>query len=168
MFCRTFFCQGGSSMLASGTEQPMNGTFSDCKGVLMPRAVPVPVRQAIWRCHQNGQSAASIAAALRLSERTVRALLQRFDRQGSGSLSPSYELCGSGSSSVPSPLVQLALRLRQEHPTWGAGFLRVVLHDSYPDAALPSERTLVRWLAREQQVPAPPGRRPAVASDRAR
>ncbi len=47
----------------------------------------------------------------------------------------------------------------EEHPDWGARFIRGVLADSHPEDALPNERTIRRWLHRPDLAPAPPGKR---------
>ena len=59
-----------------------------------------------------------------------------------------------------------ALHLRQQHPGWGAGLIRVMLQQQGIEP-LPAERTLQRWFARAGLGPAPPGRRPEAASRRA-
>ena len=48
----------------------------------VPRPIPVPVRQAIWRRLRDGQDGPTIAVALGLAPRTVRALIQRFHSGG--------------------------------------------------------------------------------------
>jgi hypothetical protein len=53
--------------------------------------------------------------------------------------------------------------LRQEHPSWGAGFIRVRLQQRHPGDSLPGERTLQRWFRRARQPAAPPGRKPPAA-----
>jgi hypothetical protein len=55
-------------------------------------------------------------------------------------------------------LVADAVRLRREHPTWGAGLIRVLLRRLYPGRDLPAARTLQRWLRRAHLAPARAGR----------
>ncbi len=133
----------------------------------MPRFIPLPVRQAIYCRFHKGQDVSTIAQALRLSPRTVRHLVHNMRQQTSKNLLPAYERCGRPAFSQPPPLVQHALDLRHDHPSWGAGLIRVLLRQQHPQATLPSERTLQRWFRRSQQTPAPPGRRPAAAKQRA-
>jgi hypothetical protein len=87
----------------------------------MPRSLPVPVRQAIWRRFQDGQAGPTIAAALGLAPRTVRKLLRRFRCGGQAAVQPSYDRWGATTPKLPEPIVQAALGLRREHPTWGSG-----------------------------------------------
>jgi hypothetical protein len=108
----------------------------------MPRSIPVPVRQAIWRRYQDGQDGPTIAQALGLPTRTVRHLLSRFRRGEPDSLSPSYDRCGAATPKPAESLVQTALGLRRQHPTWGAGLIHVMLRRQLPDSSLPSVRTL--------------------------
>jgi len=133
----------------------------------MPRPLPVPVRQAIWRRYQDGQDGPAIAHALGLLPRTVRHLLSRFRRGDPDALFPSYDRCGAATPKPAESLVQTALGLRRQHPTWGAGLIRVMVHHQLPDASLPSVRTLQRWLQRAGLSPAPLGRRATADSRRA-
>lgn len=128
----------------------------------MPAPIPMPLRRLIRLRASRGQTAAAIARAMELCPRTVRHLLQRW-RDPANPLEPSYKP-GSGRPAVEHPLRARALALRQEHPTWGAGYIRVRLAEENEKAALPSERALQRWFRREGLSPAPPGRRPAEES----
>jgi len=125
----------------------------------MPQAIPVPMRQQIWSRFQKGQHAAAIAAALQLCPRTVQHLLQRFQQRGQTALQPSYH-APDRPARVAEHLVSEAVALHQEHPTWGAGFLRVRLQLRHPVLTIPSERTLQRWFRRSRMPVAPPGRKP--------
>jgi hypothetical protein len=129
----------------------------------MPRAVPVPVRQAILRRQQQGQEPRSIAAELHLPLSTVRHLLHRLPAGATPEqLQPAWHRCGRRRADSQQPLVDLAIHLRREHPRWGAGRIRIALAEKSP-GTLPSERTLQRWLAQADLQPAPPGR-PARAA----
>jgi hypothetical protein len=130
----------------------------------MPAPIPLPVRRVIQQRARRGQTAAAIARALRLCPRTVRQLLQRF-RDQPGSLAPGYKP-GPGRPDQH-PLHAQALALRQQHPTWGAGYIKVRLADGAPAAGVPGERTLNRWFRRLQQPPAGAGRRPPSDAGRA-
>jgi len=134
----------------------------------MPRPIPLPVRQMIRKRFQQGHTPAAIAQQLGLPPRTVRHLLQRFADEESR-LAPDYERCGRPPKQQPRPVITAALQLRQQHPTWGAGLIRVMLTQSkeYRHQQIPCQRTLERWLARLGEPPAPPGRRPDVQRDRA-
>ena len=131
----------------------------------MPAPLPLPVRRIIRQRARRGQTAATIAQALRLCPRTVRQLVRRFGSD-SESIEPSYGP-GPGRPAEQHPLFAKALALREQHPTWGAGYIRVRLGDEYGRAGLPCERTLQRWFRQQKQPPAPPGRRPPSVSDRA-
>jgi hypothetical protein len=124
----------------------------------MPRAIAVPIRQVIVRRWQHGQSAAEIAAALQLVPRSVRHLLQRAaaDLQ----LAPGYDRCGRQRAAAQQEVYGHALALRRQHPAWGAGLIRVFLHDRFTAQHVPSERTLQRWFHQAGLGPAPVGRQP--------
>ena len=130
----------------------------------MPHPIPLPVRQVIVQRAEQGQSAGLIARFLGLVSRSVRQLLQRLRMQGNNALLTSYP-----GRAYPHPpqfraLVEEALKLRREHPTWGAGLVRVWLRRYYPAASIPAERTLQRWFRRAGLIPAPSGRRAEPSS----
>jgi transposase len=131
----------------------------------MSRPLPVPVREAIFRCWRQQQSASEIAAALEVPVSTVYRLLQRFRRDGSDGIAPGYR--NRAADIVPPDAVQAALALRREHPTWGAAMIRVHLLDEAPERPVPSERALQRWFVRADLSPAPAGRKPRVETERA-
>lgn len=131
----------------------------------MPRPIPVPVRQAILRGSQKGDSVSTLAARFKVAPRTVRHLLRRL--QDPDTLTPHYERCGRHEA-APSALIEEALRLRQQHSRWGAGLIRVIVQEQHPHVDVPCVRTLQRWLRRLREEPAPAGRRPARESQRAR
>ena len=133
---------------------------------IMPRPIPVPIRQAMFRLWQKGRSARQIAESLGLPCSTVRRLLQRFRLHGTDGLSPDY-WHPSVPQAVPSEPLQTAMSLRREHPTWGAGLIRVQLLLETPERTLPSERTFQRWFVRAGLSPAPAGRPPRSHLDRA-
>ena len=127
------------------------------RGFIMPRPIPVPIRQAMFRLWQKGYGTRQIAESLGLPCSTVRRLLQRFRLHGTDGLSPDY-WHPSVPEVAPSELVETAMSLRQEHPTWGAGLIRVQLLLEAPGRPVPSERTLQRWFVRAGLSPAPAGR----------
>jgi transposase len=130
----------------------------------MPRPLPIPVRQLLLRRWQRGQSAERIADDLGLAPRTVRHWLHRFRAQPEADLWPAYRL---RPALAPAPLVEAGLQLRREHPTWGAGLIRVQLLRVHGSAAVPSTRTLQRWFGRSGLASAPVGRRPTARRQRA-
>ncbi len=99
------------------------------------------------------------------SARTVRQLLRHFGEQLER-LEPAYQP-GPGQPADRHPLYAQALALRQQHPSWGAGYIRVRLAGAADAAVLPSERTLQRWFRQQHQPPAAPGRRPSTPTSRA-
>jgi transposase len=127
----------------------------------MPQPIPVPVRRQIWSRVGDGHDAATIARALGLCPRTVQQLVQRFRHGGPEALPPNYH-APEPRRLIPIHLVDEALFLHQEHPSWGAGFIRVQLQRRHRMWTIPSVRTLQRWFRQTRLPPAPPGRRPVV------
>jgi len=136
------------------------------RGFIMPRPIPVPIRQSMFRLWQKGYGTRQIAESLDLPCSTVRRLLQRFRLHGIDSITPDY-WHPSVSEAAPSELVETALSLRREHPAWGAGLIRVQIVLDEPGHPVPSERTLQRWFVRAGLSPAPAGRPPRARLDRA-
>jgi hypothetical protein len=131
----------------------------------MPAPVPPTLRRLIGLQSDRGQTAADIARELHLCPRTVRHLLQRA-RDPANPPEPAYRP-GPGRPAEYHPLRALALALRQQHPSWGAGYIRARLAADADPATLPSERTLQRWFRRQRHPPAAPGRRSPTATERA-
>lgn len=132
----------------------------------MPVPLPFALRQRVVRAWQGGDSPGQIARRLHLAVRSVRRLCQAFRRHGPAALTPAYP--SRARPAARQPALQQALLLHQEHPTWGAPYLRIRLGQLHPELAdVPSARTLQRYFARYRQPPAPPGRRPAAAAPRA-
>ena len=130
----------------------------------MPHPIPLPVRQVIVQRAEQGQSASLIARSLGLVSRTVRQLLQRLRVQGNNALATSYPSGFFPQTPRFRALVEEALQMRREHPTWGAGLVRVWLRRDHPAAPIPAERTLQRWFRRAGLIPAPKGRRTGPSS----
>src|SRR3954453_23606019 len=108
---------------------------------LMPQAVPVPIRQAILRRRQEGHSLRAVAAEFHLSLTTVRGLLRRVRDLGPAGLVPGYARCGRPGPRRDADLIQAACELKRGHPTWGAVFIGIQLHDRFPDRRVPPART---------------------------
>jgi transposase len=119
----------------------------------------------VFRLWQGGQPAAQIAASVGVPLSTVYRLIERFRRDGAAGIAPSYARPAPGHA--PSDLEKAALELRREHPTWGAGWVRVQLLDEEPGRAVPTDRTLRRLFARADLAPARAGRRPKGGAWRA-
>ena len=132
----------------------------------MPPPILVPVRRAMFRLWEQGKTPAQIAQTLGLSRISVRRLVRRFRDRGVDSISPDYHRAHPATA-LDSDLAKTVIRMRREHPTWGAGLIRVVLLEEAPLGPIPSVRTLQRWLHQADLAPAPPGRRPGAAASRA-
>jgi transposase len=131
----------------------------------MPRPIPIPIRLAAFRLWKQGRQTHEIAAWLGLARSTVRRLLARFRSRGDQGLEPSYHR-PTNAPVEPPVVIQAALRLRREHPTWGGGFIREVLLLGMPEEVVPSVRALQRWFVKYDLNPAPSGRRPVVGMAR--
>lgn len=121
----------------------------------MPPALTAASREDIWRRHQQGESAASIAHCCRLNVRSVRRLLRSF-RQAGSPLAPNYHHCGRHRPPQNLPLHPRVLDLRRLHPTWGAGRILAELSKSCHRVVLPNRSTVKRWLVNAGLAPPRP------------
>lgn len=110
----------------------------------MPRAIPLAIRQEIVRRHLDGQTLARIAVDLHLPCVTVRSLWRDFRRRGEEGLAIGYGACGRSTPGHSQTVLRRACQLKREHPTWGAGRVRVELLGPLDAALVPSTRTLQR------------------------
>jgi transposase InsO family protein len=133
----------------------------------MPRPIPLPVRQKLFDRFTQGESAPTLARAFHLPERTVRALCARFRGEGPAGITPRYRQLTGVAAGTPLAWREVACQLRRDHPSWGAGLIRVVLGEQFPEHPWPSERSLQRWLKQAKLSPAPSGRRPHLNPSRA-
>jgi transposase len=108
---------------------------------------------------QQGASVARLAEELHLSVRTVRNLVRRFAERGQDGLDPDYARCATKTLPTESDAFQKAIAMREQHPTWGGGLIRVLLQEQGHEGCA-SERTLQRWFQSSTLAAAPPGRRP--------
>ena len=95
----------------------------------MPAPVPVPVRQLVFQRWQKGEPVSKLAQQLALSQRTVRHLVRRFAKHGQQALLPDYARCATNMKTRNDGVFQQVLSLRQQHPGWGAGLIRVHLQE---------------------------------------
>src|SRR5947199_6018671 len=117
-------------------------------GFPMPRALPTTVRHEVLVVHQQGLSLAQVAAQLRLPYSSVRRIWRRYRTDPSRPLAPDYSRCGRTPTPAAQALVQAACQMKQEHPTWGAGLIRVKLIAQIGNRAVPAVRTLQRAFVR--------------------
>jgi hypothetical protein len=100
----------------------------------MPAPLPFSVRQRLFALWQQGHPGPVIAQRLRLALRTVRRFCHASAHQGEAALRPAYV---PSAPPQPDSMIQQALLLHQQHPSWGAPFLRVRLRQLHPSASLP-------------------------------
>jgi transposase len=112
----------------------------------MSKAIPLDVRkEVIARC-LRGESQADIAADLGLHYRTVSILWRRYQERGEMGLFPDYTRSGRRRSDSQTAILAAACICRREHPEWSADVIHQQLATEFPDAPLPSSRSLQRWL----------------------
>ena len=110
----------------------------------MPLPIALPIRQEIVRRHKQGQSLGRIARDLKLSYNTVRALWRRGRGSGPDALASRYHHRGRPARPDSRRSTRAACWFKRRHPSWGAGLIRVLLQERWPDQTIPSTRTLQR------------------------
>lgn len=112
----------------------------------MPAALALSIREEIVRRRQQGETFRRIARELKVSYAATRRIWDRFEQEGN--LKPHYERCRPPEVRKAVRLHERAVELKQSHPRWGAGLIRLELSEEFPTEELPSERTLQRWFRR--------------------
>lgn len=120
----------------------------------MPSALPRPVRREIVERREAGESFASIARRMTVSYGAVRNIYRRYVE--TGELAPAYDRCIHTGVRSDKAVYAAAVEMKADHPSWGAGLIRVELSDGFDEERLPSVRTLQRWFRRAGvQTPKP-------------
>jgi hypothetical protein len=114
----------------------------------MPRPHPATVRHEILTLRSQGLTLTEIASQLRLPYGSVRRICRQHRLDPSRSLSPDYSRCGRTPSQSAQVLVQSACQMKREHPTWGAGLIRIQLIKQYGNSLVPSVRTFQQAFVR--------------------
>lgn len=129
------------------------------------RASTIQQRQAIADLTAQGHSYQAVAQQLGLSFWTVRKWARQAKRGGLTALVSSMGRPATGPMAETEPLVRyVALRLKRQHPTWGAAYIRKKMSErvSWQGQPLPDATTLWRyWRSFGDRLW--PQRRPAEA-----
>lgn len=130
----------------------------------MPASIPVPVRRQMLQMHEQGRTLAVIARQLNLSRRTVSRLLRRAADNSVDGLLPRYDHAPHHRCALEAKWRDELMQTAEDHPTWGATYLRLRLSERHPQVDWPSARTMQRWIEAVRPRPAPPGRKPTATS----
>src|SRR3954465_8024014 len=122
-------------------HQPMIPHRRFAEATDMPCPLPVPLRQEIVRRHQQGIPLTRIAEDLAIPYGTVRKVWRLFRRHGFDGLIPRYPGHGRPVPPAARELLRVACELKREHPTWGAGLIRLQLREHARGSPIPSVRS---------------------------
>jgi len=129
------------------------------------RASTIQQRQAIADLTAQGHSYQAVAQQLGLSFWTVRKWARQAKRGGLAALVSSMGRPATGPMAETDPLIRyVALRLKRQHPTWGAAYIRKKMSEraSWHGQPLPDATSLWRyWRSFGDRLW--PQRRPAEA-----
>ena len=90
-------------------------------GLIRP---PADIRSSLG-LRSQGLSLVQIASQLVLPYSSVRRLCRRHRDDPARPLNPDYSRCGRRHTAATEALFQAACALKRNHPTWGAGIIRV-------------------------------------------
>jgi transposase len=124
----------------------------------MPSALSQSIRRKIVERRQGRESLAQIARDFNISYQTASRIWHRFKAEGR--LTPHYERCSHTEIRKSPALYERAVSLKQTHPGWGAGLIRLELASEFGEIGLPSQRTLQRWFRRAGVAVKPSDHRP--------
>ena len=113
----------------------------------MPVPIPYAHRLEIVERKEKGESLAQIAESLGYSYWGVRQIWRRYRKEGKEGLKTRYR-SGWQEPRTKREIYEKAMALKREHPKWGAGLIRSMLLDEWPEEEVPSERTLQVWWKR--------------------
>jgi transposase len=108
--------------------------------------LPFPLREQIVQRHQQGEPLTAIAEDLNRPYKTVRQWWRRFRNEGAPGLQTRYHNCGPRGPKTAPAIHTAALTMKREHPTWGAGLIRVQLLEQFPGQGVPKIRGIQRWF----------------------
>ena len=118
-------------------------------------------RQEAIRRWQAGEKISVISRALEVDYNTLLGWIKRFQSEGLPGLQVKYSGCGR-KPMASEQVVERAKLLRQTHPDWGGGYIRLNLLRDLPGEKVPGERQLQRQLSeaglgvRRTKLPAVP------------
>ena len=97
---------------------------------------------------QGSESIAGLCRQFGISRETAHKFLSRYRAEGLEGLRDRSRAPQSHPNAVTAAVLELVIRARRTHPTWGPRKLRAALTQHYPGLTLPAPSTLSRLLHR--------------------
>lgn len=113
----------------------------------MPAPIPYAQRLEMIERKRAGQSLRQIAEEMGYSYWGVRKIWRQYRGQSEEGLQTRYKR-GPGLLRKPQEVYAQAIAWKREHPGWGAGLVRSLLLERWPEEDVPCERTLQQWWRR--------------------
>jgi transposase InsO family protein len=95
---------------------------------------------------EEGERIADLAREFGISEKTAYKFLSRWRREGVRGLEDKSHAVERIPHRTPKEIVELALAMRRENPTWGAKMLKARLERRHPGLKFPSATSIHCWL----------------------
>ena len=115
----------------------------------MPKPIPVAIRRQIVEARQGGEKLSQIARELGMPYESVRNVWRLYRK--AGRIHPNFQASGRKGARCARKVYFAAVFLKALHPSWGAGLIRQVILQRWPDAQVPSPRSLQRWFASKRR-----------------
>jgi len=112
----------------------------------MGQALSHDIRMSVITIRQSGKRFSEIAKDLSIGYSTCLNLWRRYQLKGEEGLRTNYKNCGPQSIISERSIYKHSLKLKKEHAEWGAPYIITQLEDLFPQAILPTSRTLQRWF----------------------
>lgn len=147
--------------------------FFTWRYVVCPLQLLSPFAKRFFQCWKRKADPQQVAEQFDRSLRTIQRLFADFQERGKAALQPAYDHCGQDHPGCTrQDVIEKVQQLRDEHPTWGAELIRLVMQGHGPGRGkvvqgVPTARTLQRWLKKQHRPKALGGRKPARANTRA-
>lgn len=112
----------------------------------MGQALSHDIRMSVIKLRQSGKRFTEIAKDLSIGYSTCLNLWRRYQLKGEEGLRTNYSNCGRQSIISEEVIYKQSLKMKKEHAEWGAQYILTQLEDLFPQAILPTSRTLQRWF----------------------
>jgi DNA-binding CsgD family transcriptional regulator len=113
----------------------------------MGQSKTLDVRQRAAVLRSTGLTFSQIALELKISLRTAKNWLKRYQTEGETGLIARYKNCGCWVKAEDEKSFRLVRLIKNLHPTWGVPFILVKIKDKYPELKMQSIRHYQRRLS---------------------
>jgi len=103
------------------------------------------LRVEVVKRYDRGDRQKEISQALNIPYSTIKNWIVRYREEGMSGLALKYGCCGS-KGKVSEGIKQEAIRMKEDHDSWGGVYIRMKLLTKYPGTYIPTARQLQRYF----------------------